>query len=91
MDANQPKLVEDLRALGYSVAVTSSLGGGFPDIVVGVRGRNFLFEIKDPEKVPSKRKLTQDEADFHYGWKGQVCTITTVGGALQIMKEEFAR
>lgn len=33
-DANQTKVVEHLRRAGLSVAVTSMVGNGFPDLVV---------------------------------------------------------
>lgn len=57
------------------MAITSNLGGGFPDIVVGKYGINVLVEIKDGSKPPSKRKLTEDEADFHSAWRGMACVI----------------
>lgn len=34
VDGNQTKVVEALRKAGLSVAITSSLGNGFPDLVV---------------------------------------------------------
>lgn len=33
-DANQTKVVNHLRKAGFSVAITSSIGNGFPDLVV---------------------------------------------------------
>jgi len=44
VDANQKEIVTMLRRMGYSVAVTSDCGKGFPDIVVGRSGKNYLFE-----------------------------------------------
>lgn len=84
-DDNQTRIVEELRSLGLSVAVTHMLGNGFPDICVGYRGRNWLFEIKDPDKPPSKRKLTSDEYDWHYSWKGQIDVIHNAAEALAYM------
>jgi hypothetical protein len=36
------------------------------------RGRNYLIEIKDGSKPPSKRKLTSDEQEWHDTWRGTV-------------------
>ncbi len=72
-DKNHKGIVKSLRALpGVTVFDTASLGDGFPDIIVGYKGKNFLFEIKDGSKPPSQRVLTPDEIEFHGGWKGQV-------------------
>lgn len=78
VDSNQKQLVKELRGIGCSVAITSNLGSGFPDIVVGYRGVNYLLEIKDPNKPPSQRKLTQDEIEFQDKWKGQYSVIHTL-------------
>ena len=67
------------------MALTSDLGSGYPDILVGWRGMNFWFECKDPNQPPSKRKLTDDEKDFHLAWSGQIAVIETVEDALDVM------
>ena len=76
-DSNQTVIVKCLRKLGCSVQILSDVGKGCPDIVVGYRGRNFLFEIKDGEKPPSARKLTEYEQYFFDTWNGQVCIINS--------------
>lgn len=47
IDANQPLLVRSWRDTGASVAHTHVIGGGFPDVVVGVRGLTLVgrFDI----------------------------------------------
>lgn len=83
-DRNQGALVESLRQIpGVTVAITSGVGGGFPDLVVGYRNRNFAFEIKDPAKPPSARKLTEQEESFHSAWTGQVGIALTVDEILE--------
>lgn len=72
IDDNQTLIVKQLRRCGVSVAVTSMVGKGFPDLIVGVRGKNYLIELKDGSKIPSKKKLTPDEKEFHDAWRGQV-------------------
>lgn len=85
VDENQKQIVKALRKLGYSVLHLHTLGKGAPDILVGARGRNFLFEIKDGEKYKSQQALTPDEILFHSMWNGQVATITTVEQIINII------
>lgn len=77
IDANQPELVKGLRGHGYSVAITSMVGNGFPDVVVSSEWANMLVEIKDPAKPPSARKLTKDQVTFHSNWKGPIMVAET--------------
>ena len=74
VDANQAEIVETFRYLGARVAITSSVGGGFTDLVVQYVYPNryfnrstitMLVEIKDGAKPPSKRKLTPEQVKFH--------------------------
>lgn len=69
-DANQSRIVEALRKIGASVSITSGVGNGFPDLLVGYMGTTTLLEVKDGEKPPSDRKLTPAEAHFLATWKG---------------------
>jgi hypothetical protein len=67
VDENQPKIVQALRRIGCTVLITSQLKNAF-DILVGFQGRLFIMEIKDGDKPPSARKLSEGEqkckADF---------------------------
>ena len=73
VDDNQREIVKKLRKIpGVTVSITSALGDGFPDIVVGYKGVNHLIEIKDGSKPPSRRKLTPAEEKFHDLWTGRV-------------------
>lgn len=71
IDANQNQVVKQLRQLGFSVRITSMVGKGFPDLVVGLNGKTVLVELKDENKPPSARKLTPDEIEFFDNWKGK--------------------
>lgn len=72
VDKNQPnvvKLLKDPRSLGASVSITSILGKGFPDFIVGVENINFMVELKT-----GNSGLTKDEKEWHMNWQGQVRT-----------------
>lgn len=86
IDPNQPDIVAKLRKFGCSVAHTHTLGDGFPDIVVGYNGLNFMFEIKNPLQPPSKRRLTPDEVIFHDNWKGTIHVIESFEDAFSIIQ-----
>lgn len=85
VDRNQAEIVEYFRSFGASVAHTHMVGQGFPDIVVGYQGRNFLVEIKDAKKPPSKRKLTPDEAEWHANWRGNVTVVMCAADVEQLV------
>lgn len=85
VDANQSDLVLELRKRGATVQHLHMVGHGCPDICVGYRGANFLFEIKDGSKPPSARKLTPPEQSFFDNWRGQVHVIYSADGAFAVM------
>jgi|TARA_R110000787_G_scaffold56390_3_gene129654 hypothetical protein len=87
IDANQPSIVKTFRTLGCHVAITSSLGGGFPDVVVSTHGVTCLVEIKDGSKVPSRRRLTEDELMFHNVCSGYIAVIESEEQALGLVHE----
>jgi len=90
IDANQTEIVAALRDIPrVTVFPTSAIGNGFPDIVVGYLGRNFLFEIKDGSKPPSAQKLTEKEQMFHDTWAGDVRVITCIDDALDAMRVRY--
>jgi hypothetical protein len=84
IDANQPEIVKGLRKLGYSVLIVSQLKNCF-DILVGAKGLNFAFEIKDENKPPSHRRLSEGEQKFFDTWRGQIDCIKNLDEALEIM------
>jgi hypothetical protein len=73
VDGNQAEIVELLRDIpGVKVAITSAVGNGFPDVIVGYRGFNFAFELKDPSKPKADQELTECQQKWHSEWTGQV-------------------
>ncbi len=86
-DANHKQIIDQIRHIPFaSVFSTHEIGKGFPDIVVGFRGINYLFEIKDGKKSASQKKLTESEDKFHTGWMGQVHIIEKIEDVLEILK-----
>ena len=85
VDTNQAEIVQNLRGLGCTVQSIASMGRGVPDLLVGWKGKKYLFEVKDPAKPPSKRILTEDELNWQLAWRGQVRTIESTYQALEEM------
>lgn len=82
VDGNQTDIVDALRAAGCSVRITSAVGSGFPDIVVGRAGVTYLLEIKDGSLQPSRQKLTPDEREFANAWRGHYAVAANIDEAL---------
>jgi hypothetical protein len=89
-DSNQFQIVTALREAGCSVQPLHTVGAGVPDLLVGCvmpsgDRLNYLLEVKDGGKPPSKRQLTADEQSWHKNWKGQVNVITSIKEALELI------
>lgn len=83
VDANQKDIVNSLRMIpGISVSHTHTVGSGFPDVVVGYRGINYLVEIKTDERC----KLTPDEATWHRKWNGSVMIATNAADIFKMIE-----
>lgn len=80
VDANQPSIVEGLRAIGATVLHIHMVALNSPDIVVGHHGKNYLFEIKI-----EKGRLLAGQRRWHKLWRGQVAVIRSLEDALFIM------
>lgn len=84
-DANHAEIVKALRDIGASVRDTSAVGCGFPDLVVGMRGRNWLLEIKDGNKPPSQQRLTDAQIDFKATWRGHWAVVRSAIEAIDVV------
>jgi len=86
-DANQKQIIELVRKLpGASITSTHTIGKGFPDLVIGYKGINYLIELKDGNKPKSQKKLTPDEVEFHMKWNGQIAICENFEDILKILK-----
>jgi Holliday junction resolvase len=70
VDAAQPDIVKELRALDFSVLLTSRAGGDAPDIIVGKLGITVLVEIKSPEYIKAHKGRLAKQADARTQWRG---------------------
>lgn len=78
-DANHKAIAAAYRELGCSVADTSGVGGGFPDLVIGCNHLTDLVEIKT-EKGPTKAS----QVLFYADWKGaKVKVIRDIGAVAE--------
>lgn len=75
--------VRVMRQCGCTVTSLAQLGGGVADLLVGRQGVNYVLEVKDGAKAPSKRKLTPDEAQWHAQWRGRADVVCSVDEALR--------
>jgi Holliday junction resolvase len=86
IDANQNEIVDALRAAGAVVRIISQ-GEGIPDLLVGYNGYTMLMEVKDGNKAPSQRKLTEAEQKFFDEWEGGLLVIVNnVQEAVDMLK-----
>jgi len=86
IDANQNQIVDAMRKVGAVVRIISQ-GDGIPDLLVGYKGFTILMEVKDGDKVPSARKLTEAEQKFFEDWRGGLLVVVnSVEEALEILE-----
>jgi hypothetical protein len=81
-DTTQTPIVQGLRGVGVSVAITSDVGNGFPDAVVASRGRTYLMEFKSGKERDPEKVLTDDQKAFMRTWNAPVYIVWSVPGAM---------
>lgn len=86
-DENQQQIVSALLAVGASVHLTHTQGGGFPDLVVGrvmpcPYCRRHYPQTRLIEVKGDGGSLTSDQETFHRGWRGHIAIARTVDEAL---------
>jgi hypothetical protein len=83
-DDNHNEIALALHRCGCSVFDTSAVGGGFPDLAVGVHNRTVLLEIKRPKAKGQKEgEKTPAQKEFFASWRGEVYEVRTVDEALR--------
>ena len=87
IDANATDIVKALRKAGAFVRIITQ-GDGIPDLLVAFQGKTILMELKDGDKCPSARKLTEAEQVFFDNWiGGPLVIVVSVEDALHQLKQ----
>ena len=66
-DTNHKEIVGLFKKMGCSVLDLAAVGGGCPDILVGLNGKTMLVEIKS-----KNGKLNNKQIEFSKNWKGNL-------------------
>ena len=86
VDANQTMIVNTLRTYGCEVESLAAVGKGVADLLVYQRATRqvFLIEVKDGEKVPSARRLTPAQLEWHTRWP--VSIVENIEQAIAVVR-----
>lgn len=89
-DANHSSIKDVFESFDCSVLDIASTPCGF-DLVIGYKTQAILVEVKDGEKPPSARKLTENEFSAHLNWRGPKAIVTNNDEAVAVAKLLRAR
>jgi Holliday junction resolvase len=84
-DANHKAIADALRAAGCTVVDLAAVGTAVPDLLVGVRGRNLLLEVKNPARRTrgdNSAGTLEKQAEWRANWLGQAAVVYTIEEAL---------
>ena len=82
VDENQAEIVKALRRIGCTVQSLASVGEGCPDLLVSLRGKNHLLEVKNPDKPTLDQQLTPAQFIWIQEWAAPVHVVKTVAEAI---------
>lgn len=82
VDGNQAEIVATLRGMGCTVQHLHEVGAGCPDLLVGCRGVNLLFEIKTESS-----QLNAGQMVWHNHWAGSAIVVRNSAQAAQIIAD----
>lgn len=79
-DGNHAQLTKAFLQLGCTIADLSHAGlPGWPDVVAGCAGRDWLVEYKNPETRYGRAGLNSNQQAFSRDWRGgQLYVVSTV-------------
>jgi hypothetical protein len=86
VDANHAEVVIAFRKLGCKVLDIHQLKN-CSDLVVGKGCRMIFVEVKDGNKIPSKRKLTPGAQKFRDEWTGLAVTVESLDDVMRVVRE----
>lgn len=80
-DRNHTEIVKALRSIGCEVQSLAGIGKGCPDLLVSLRQRMYLFEVKS-----KGGKLTPDQKAWIGKWRAPVYVVHDVDECLAMLK-----
>jgi len=86
-DDNHNAVVDVFRRCGYNVIETYAIDCGF-DFFAWAAGKVFVIEVKDGEKPPSQRKLTDNEEGAKRLYDKYYHVLKSVGEAIELVQSK---
>ena len=84
-DANHNDVVQWFRDLLCKVKEVHMVPG-FVDVIVKCAGKTAFVEIKDPAQIPSKRRLSDPEAQFWADWGEEPLIVETQQDVIDLVQ-----
>lgn len=86
-DANHNQIVEEFIQLGCCVHDCSSVGGGVPDLLVGLPDSYLCMyvEIKNPKTGYGRRGLNKNQKAFAANWTGGLMVVKDLGDVYTVV------
>ena len=89
-DTAQAPIIAAFLAIGATALDLHAVGiKGAPDVLIGLWGHNWLFEIKTPEHANEHKAHQEEQRAWRAAWRGQVHKVTSFTEALDIIKSEL--
>lgn len=89
-DVNHEQTVLAFRGQGCSVESLHRVGGGVPDLLVGLDcgafRLNLLVEVKRGDGGAVKGALSEEQAAWHSAWRGQVAVVRRIEDVRDLVK-----
>lgn len=76
-DANELPIIAALLQAGVDVIQLDEI-----EIIAGVGGKNYLLEVKNPERI---KRLTKRQTKLRKQWRGQYAIVSTAEEALRVV------
>ena len=81
-DLNQAAIVRTFKAAGATVQDLHAVGRGCPDLLVGIRGKTYLVEVKS-----KGGKFTPAQVEWWWNWQGQAQVIRSCLQVVEFLNE----
>ena len=85
VDKNQNEIIKAFEQCGCSVLNCARIGSGFPDLVVGFQGNNYLVEVKNPANSYGKKGLNSNQIEWANNWPSPVLVARTLDDVVRFV------